>query len=172
MIRTSAITDVSSRIKLVEMDVTSSESISNAQTVIAEDLGSSRLFGIVNNAGIGFGNTHEETCNTNFWGPVNVINAFQGLLSDGKDGREQGRIVNVASASGGNYVSSLPVSIRKWFLGIPQDHLNVLSMTSLFDRVKKQMKMEKKKLIMRLEKKVFYFLNTDFQLKLSGNMLL
>ena len=47
----------------------------------------------------------EETVNTNYFGPRRVNEAFGKLLR-----RPGGRIVNVASASGPNYVSALPDS--------------------------------------------------------------
>jgi carbonyl reductase 1 len=45
----------------------------------------------------------EETINTNYFGPRRVNEAFMKILQTPK-----GRIVNVASASGPNYVNSLP----------------------------------------------------------------
>ena len=45
----------------------------------------------------------EQTINTNYFGPRRVNDAFLPLLQ-----RPGGRIVNVASASGPNFVSSLP----------------------------------------------------------------
>jgi len=54
---------------------------------------------------IGWGYTMQETVNTNYFGPRRVNEAFGKFLQ-----RPGGRIVNVASASGPNYVSGLPDS--------------------------------------------------------------
>jgi carbonyl reductase 1 len=54
---------------------------------------------------IGWGHSLHDTINTNYFGPRRVNEAFGKFLQ-----RPGGRIVNVASASGPNYVSSLPAS--------------------------------------------------------------
>lgn len=54
---------------------------------------------------IGWGYTMAENVNTNYFGPRRVNEAFGSLLQ-----RPGGCIVNIASASGPNYVSSLPDS--------------------------------------------------------------
>jgi NAD(P)-dependent dehydrogenase (short-subunit alcohol dehydrogenase family) len=58
------------------------------------------LYAIVNNAGIGTGNPLKDILETNVYGVKRVVDAYLGKLA------ENGRIVNVTSASGPTYVSS------------------------------------------------------------------
>ena len=59
----------------------------------------SSLYGIVNNAGVGFDHSMQRTLDVNTYGAKRVCEAFLPLL------QKDGRIVNTASASGPNYVS-------------------------------------------------------------------
>jgi NAD(P)-dependent dehydrogenase (short-subunit alcohol dehydrogenase family) len=86
------------RLDLVELDTSSSESVDRAAATVSKVGGS--LYGIVNNAGIGFGSTVEATVNTNYFGVRRVNDAFGKLLQ-----KPGGRIVNVASASGPQFLS-------------------------------------------------------------------
>jgi NAD(P)-dependent dehydrogenase (short-subunit alcohol dehydrogenase family) len=89
--------DVKGRLTLLELDTSSDDSVKNA----AQNLkGKEKLYGIINNAGIGWGHSLEDTINTNYFGPRRVNEAFREHLI-----RPNGRIVNVASASGPNFVS-------------------------------------------------------------------
>jgi carbonyl reductase 1 len=64
---------------------------------------------------IGWGRTVAENVNTNYFGPRRINEAFGKFVQ-----RPGGRIVNVASASGPNYVSSLPdSSLHKALLAEP-----------------------------------------------------
>lgn len=85
-----------SRIEVVALDVSDDASVAEAATVI-----DGPLFGIVNNAGIGFGDYDMQTVlNVNTRGPKRVCDAFLPMLV------EAGRVVNVASASGPMFVAS------------------------------------------------------------------
>ena len=84
------------RLELVEIDTSSKESVDKAAAQVGGP-----LYGIINNAGIGFGNTVEHTVNTNYFGIRRVNDAFGKFLQ-----KPGGRIVNVASASGPNFLSS------------------------------------------------------------------
>ena len=90
---------VDGRLEVVEMDTSNDESVSKAAEEIAAR--HPTIYGIVNNAGI-LGSDAEEAMNVNFWGPRRVNDALSGLLQ-----RPGGRIVNIASASGPNFLSSL-----------------------------------------------------------------
>ena len=91
------------RLQLVEIDTASEESVAKAAEQIKATLGNDKLFGIVNNAGIHTnGYSNEEVMNTNYWGPRRVNDALIKLLK-----RPGGRIVNVSSASGPSWVSSI-----------------------------------------------------------------
>lgn len=77
------------RIEVLTLDVSDDASVEHAASATQP------LYGIVNNAGIGFGDYSMETVlNVNARGPKRVCDAFLGSLDS------TGRIVNVASASG------------------------------------------------------------------------
>ena len=56
----------------------------------------------MNNAGVGFGRSIKETVTVNTLGPKRINDEFMQLLN-----KEGGRIVNIASASGPNFVAKL-----------------------------------------------------------------
>lgn len=99
-------------IELLQIDTSSDESVSNAANEFS-NAGCS-LYGIVNNAGIGWGYTTEETLDTNYWGTKRINDAFYPYLK-----RPGGRIVNIASASGPNFLSSCSDSELKGTLANP-----------------------------------------------------
>lgn len=86
------------RLQVVQLDTSSTESVNTAAEQVGKD---GTLYGIVNNAGIGFGNSIQDTVNTNYFGIRRVNDAFGPYLQ-----KPGGRIVNVASASGPNFLSS------------------------------------------------------------------
>ncbi len=91
-------------VTFVPMDTSSDESVSQASTVIQEQLAAAdeKLYGVVNNAGVGLNTaiSPEGILNTNLYGPKRVCEAFVGLIDETK-----GRIVNLGSGSGPMYVS-------------------------------------------------------------------
>jgi NAD(P)-dependent dehydrogenase (short-subunit alcohol dehydrogenase family) len=91
--------DCSERIELIQLDTTCDVSVRRAAEKVAQ---SGSLYGIVNNAGIGFGFGVQETLNVNYFGVRRVNDAFENLLE-----RPGGRIVNMGSASGPNFVAKL-----------------------------------------------------------------
>jgi carbonyl reductase 1 len=91
--------DVANRIESVTLDTASDDSVK----ALASSMKDQSLYAIINNAGIGWGHSFEDTINTNYFGPRRVNDAFMPLLQ-----RPGGRIVNVASASGPNFTSDLP----------------------------------------------------------------
>jgi len=99
--------DCKNRLKVIELDTTSDDSVQKAAKEI-ETSYPDKLFGIVNNAGIAFGHPGEDVMNTNYWGPRRVNDALTRLLK-----RPGGRIVNVASASGPNWVSGVSNRVLK-----------------------------------------------------------
>ncbi len=68
------------------------------------------LHGLCNNAGIGFGKSIPVTLSANFYSQKRVAEAFIPLLDP-----ERGRICNVASASGPNYVRTLDPPLQELF---------------------------------------------------------
>lgn len=83
------------RLEMIELDTSSDESVKKA----AESVGSP-LYGIVNNAGIGFGEATEDNVNVNYFGSRRMNSEFGKFLN-----QPGGRIVNIASASGPYFVA-------------------------------------------------------------------
>lgn len=88
---------VKDRISSLVMDTSSDESVLKAAQELDEE--GELLYGIVNNAGIR-SEDFKATINTNYFGPRRVCEFFESQLSIG------GRVVNIASASGPNFVKS------------------------------------------------------------------
>ena len=100
-----------SRTKVVQLDVTSDRSVSEAKKSVLEDCEprGNVLHGIVNNAGIFSSSAGaSEVLEVNLFGIKRVFDEFRTIL-DAHDAR----VVNVTSASGPNYLSSADPSIRK-----------------------------------------------------------
>lgn len=94
--------EASDSLKPIFLDVTDSESIEQAVDVIKSETGG-RLFGLVNNAGIGISGVVEtlpvddirKVFDVNVFGLMNVTKAFIPLLRE-----SQGRIINIGSSLG------------------------------------------------------------------------
>ncbi len=92
------------RVEVVPIDVSDAASVGAAvERVVRErcEGESLPLYGLVNNAGIGRANTLDEVVNVNMRGIQRVTEAFLALLDPSR-----GRIVNVTSAAGPNFVSA------------------------------------------------------------------
>jgi len=83
-------------IEALTLDVASDASVLAA----AERVAGQPLYGIVNNAGLGFEHSMEDTLNVNVYGAKRVCEAFLPMLD-----QTEGRVVNTASASGPNFVN-------------------------------------------------------------------
>jgi NAD(P)-dependent dehydrogenase (short-subunit alcohol dehydrogenase family) len=70
-------------------------SVMMAALKVGEKHAPGSLYGLVNNAGVGFGKSTEEVVAVNYYGSKNVTRAFLPLLI-----RDGGRVVNISSASG------------------------------------------------------------------------
>ncbi|KAJ1448685.1 hypothetical protein M885DRAFT_623193 [Pelagophyceae sp. CCMP2097] len=88
------------RVSCIDLDVCCEASVAAARKQIGLEFGS--LYGLVNNAGVGFGRSVAETLATNFYGTKRVCDAMIDLIDT-----PGGRIVNIASASGPMFVSRL-----------------------------------------------------------------
>lgn len=99
----------SDRVTVLPLDVADDASVAAAAKVVSES--GFALTGICNNAGIGFGHGFPETLNANFWGTKRVCDAFIPLLE-----QTGSRVVNIASASGPNFVAKLPKSDQRFFI--------------------------------------------------------
>ena len=95
----------SDRVDVVQVDVSDDDSVEAAAKSVES------LYGLVNNAGIGLGGEDMETVlNVNTRGPRRVCRAFLPLLDP-----DVGRIVNVSSASGPNFVATCSRERQKTF---------------------------------------------------------
>lgn len=89
-------------------DVRDEEAIHNAVEIVTEKLGRKRLTCLVNNAGIAVGgpamlltaDDFRRQFEVNFFGVINVTNAFLPLLGAVKNSSHIGRIINISSISG------------------------------------------------------------------------
>uniref|UniRef100_A0A7S2KUU2 Uncharacterized protein n=1 Tax=Zooxanthella nutricula TaxID=1333877 RepID=A0A7S2KUU2_9DINO len=90
------------KIRALELDVSSGPSVAAAAEEVAKEFGATPapLYGIVNNAGVGFGMSMADTLEVNAYGTKRVCDAFLPLLD-----QKGGRIVNTASASGPMFLS-------------------------------------------------------------------
>lgn len=90
------------KVTLLSLDVSDDDSVSEAARVVAAQFGTdpAPLYGVINNAGVGFGLSMEETLATNLYGTRRVCEAFMPLLC-----QSSGRIVNTGSASGPMFVA-------------------------------------------------------------------
>ncbi len=97
------------RVEVVRLDVADEASVAAAKVQVAERLGDGRLFGLVNNAGIGTKVADgARIVETNTLGVRRVCEAFLPLLEP-----QGGRIVNVTSASGPLFVAGAPPEVRR-----------------------------------------------------------
>jgi NAD(P)-dependent dehydrogenase (short-subunit alcohol dehydrogenase family) len=103
----------SQRVRLIHIDVASDESVAQAAKSVRNLLGTDEsLDGVVNNAGIGAkSRTLEAVLNVNVAGVRRVCETFLPFMD-----AERGRIVNVTSASGPNFVAECSDERRRFFL--------------------------------------------------------
>lgn len=88
------------RVEVVQVDVSEDTSVSEAAETVRARLDGAPLYGLVNNAGIGDrGRKLQTVLDVNVYGPKRVCEAFLPMMEEGS------RVVNVASASGPNFVA-------------------------------------------------------------------
>lgn len=100
------------RVSWIELDVTSDDSVSRAARVLGEELGRQPppLYAVVNNAGVMTEDVH-QTLAVNLLGMRRVCQAFLPLVLPAG-----GRIVNVTSAAGPNFVNQCSLERQKLFV--------------------------------------------------------
>jgi NAD(P)-dependent dehydrogenase (short-subunit alcohol dehydrogenase family) len=100
------------RLQLVVLDVGKDESVSEAAALVRNTRGAGgSIFALVNNAGVGAGKQAlDAVLNVNTLGVRRVCEAFLPLIE------ERGRIVNVTSAAGPNFVAKCSDERRRFFL--------------------------------------------------------
>ena len=104
--------DRASRLELLQLDVSSTQSVTHARDAVIDRHGSepAPLYGLVNNAGIGLGcEDMERILEVNLYGAKRMCDAFVPLI------QASGRIVNIASASGPNFVSQCSPQRQAFF---------------------------------------------------------
>ncbi|MGF1466519.1 MAG: SDR family NAD(P)-dependent oxidoreductase [Sandaracinaceae bacterium] len=100
------------RVEVLPIDVASDASVHAARERVREAYGVPALYGLVNNAGIGFGAQDVATIvDVNTRGVRRVCEAFLPLIDP-----EGGRIVNVTSASGPSFVERCSPERQRFFL--------------------------------------------------------
>jgi len=101
------------RVRLVEIDTASDASVASAAATVAAAFPdeAAPLYGLVNNAGIGFGKGFDATLETNYKGPRRVTENFRPMVTS--------RICNIASASGPNFVERCGIPAQKALLSDP-----------------------------------------------------
>jgi NAD(P)-dependent dehydrogenase (short-subunit alcohol dehydrogenase family) len=99
------------RIAVIELDVSSDASVVAAKKV-ADAMGAQPLYGLVNNAGIGLGDADlRRVLEVNTFGVRRVCEVFLPLLDPAA-----GRIVNITSASGPNFVADCSPKRQQLFV--------------------------------------------------------
>lgn len=108
--REAAATLGTDRVAIVALDVTSDASVKDAVAQVRAHLGDERLYGLVNNAGVGYGAgaTLADMVATNTLGLRRVTEAFLPLLDP-----TGGRVVNVTSAAGPSFLSGADEATKR-----------------------------------------------------------
>ena len=93
--------------------MTDPRSVAEAAETVARRSGAEKLYGVVNNAGVGSGGgaAMAEVLDVNTLGVQRVCAAFLPLLDP-----ERGRIVNVTSAAGPTFVAKTSPAMQRFFL--------------------------------------------------------
>lgn len=101
------------RVRFVQLDVARDDSVAAAVTTVRGHLGEGgRLYGLVNNAGVGLGGqTLSGVLEVNVFGMHRVSEAFLPLID-----RERGRVVNITSAAGPSFVAKCSKARQSFFL--------------------------------------------------------
>ena len=96
-------------VELVLVDVADDSSVAAAACYVEGLLGGEKIYGLVNNAGVGLAAkaSCDDVVNTNLFGPKRMFEAFSTLLDDAT-----GRVVNVGSGSGPNFVKGCPQEMQ------------------------------------------------------------
>jgi NAD(P)-dependent dehydrogenase (short-subunit alcohol dehydrogenase family) len=98
------------RVEVVALDVADAGSVSEAERRVAQSLRGEKLYGLVNNAGIGLSSSLAAVLETNTLGVHRVCEAFVPLIEPG------GRVVNVTSAAGPSFVATCSPERQRFFL--------------------------------------------------------
>lgn len=108
---TTAHPEWASRLEVVPLDVSSDASVAAAAERVARSAGGEKLYGLVNNAGIGPGAKLADVLQTNAFGVYRVTKAFVPLLDPA-----HGRVVTVSSAAGPHFVAACSPEMQRFFI--------------------------------------------------------
>jgi carbonyl reductase 1 len=98
------------RLEVVQLDVSDDASVARAAAQLREKLGSEKLYGVVNNAGLGTARQDMAAIlDVNTRGMRRVCEAVRPLLS------RDGRVVNITSASGPSFVAKCDERRKRMF---------------------------------------------------------
>jgi len=104
-------TGVKDRVELLQIDVSSDESVTNAVKTVIDKLGDIEpLYGLINNAG-GTADSPRGYINLNTYSVYRVCEAFLPLIQ-----KNQGRIVQISSGSAPSFVSKCSPKIQSFFV--------------------------------------------------------
>ena len=99
------------KIEALQIDVSDDASVAAAAAAVAAKYEEAApLYGLVNNAGVGFGKSIPDTIAVNTYGPKRVCDAFFPLIDPAA-----GRVCNIASASGPMFVRGLDAEQQELF---------------------------------------------------------
>ena len=87
------------KIEVLKVDVSDDASVTSAAAALGGKLGGTKLYGLVNNAGIGWGNEANTIMNTNVYGVKRMTEAFLPMLD-----ATSGRVVHLGSGAGPMFV--------------------------------------------------------------------
>ena len=106
------------RVEVVALDVSDDRSVAAAADRVRRSAAGEKLYGVVNNAGIGAGPgaTLADVLGVNVLGVHRVCEAFLPLLDP-----ERGRVVNVTSAAGPSFVAKCSPEMQRFFLDASLD---------------------------------------------------
>jgi len=96
------------RLDVLPIDVTDDASVKSAVEILKKSLGSETLYGLVNNAGVGFEAKLKTTLDVNYFGTKRVTAALAPLLH-----AASGRVVHISSAAAANYLTSDEASAQE-----------------------------------------------------------
>lgn len=93
------------RVQVLQLHVTSDDSVRKAVEVVKSNISNNKLYGLVNNAG--GGGSHRQCVELNMYGVRRVTEAFLPLI------QEKGRIVQVSSGSAPGFVKRCSDDIKE-----------------------------------------------------------
>jgi len=132
---------IDKRLEMIQLDVCDGNSVKRAVDSVKS--GHGELFGLINNAG-GILASPRETINLNTYAPITVTEAFLPLIQC-----PGGRIVQVSSAAGPNFVSNCSQDIQKLLVNpevtfkqaetmVIEPYLKIMEDTSIPDEKKNE----------------------------------